>query len=561
MRPPRRARRRAAPPGVAAPSGRRARRFGSCAPPCASRRATARCASSCRRSRGPRTSSRSSPIDEAVDAAARRRPVRLEGYAPPSPRACAVRRHPRPGRARGEPPADRDFREYVGAGARRVRRGAARGPARREVPARRPPGRQRRRPPPHPGRPHAAREPVPAAPRPAREHPPFLQHHPSLSYLFTGLFVGPTSQAPRVDEARHDVALRARDRARARVRGEGRVSAALALGRAVPALAGRRLRQHAPHRALHRQAVRPRDAAWPTGPRRAPCLRDAAAPADDGRADGARARHRRGVRRASPTARRSCAGATRCTTAISCRPTSSGATSRTCSRTSRRAGCRSLDPAWYQPFLELRCPRIGVLQAGDVTLEVRNALEPWPVLGEEASTGGTSRYVDSSMERIEVRAEGLVPERHVVLVNGLDLPLRPTGTRRRARRGRALPRVGAAALPAPAPSASTTRCASTWSTPGREALARRVHVPRVAPRGPRVRRAAAHALRGRGAARAALHRRGPAALAGRRRAGRAAHPDAPYTLDLRRLPVDRPIAAATGREPDPWTSRWREQWP
>ncbi len=71
---------------------------------------------------------------------------------------------------------------------------------------------------------------------------------------------------------------------------------------------------------------------------------------------------------------------------------------------------------------------VGTLHAGDVRLEVRNAIEPWHVLGEELTAAGTSRYVDSSMERIEVRAQGLTPERHTVLVNGHALPLRPTGT-------------------------------------------------------------------------------------------------------------------------------------
>jgi uncharacterized protein (DUF2126 family) len=82
----------------------------------------------------------------------------------------------------------------------------------------------------------------------------------------------------------------------------------------------------------------------------------------------------------------------------------------------------------YRPFVELRCPVVGRLQVGGVGLELRNALEPWPVLGEEPGGGGTSRFVDSSLERIEIRAEGLEPERFTVLVNGTALPLRPTGT-------------------------------------------------------------------------------------------------------------------------------------
>jgi uncharacterized protein (DUF2126 family) len=82
----------------------------------------------------------------------------------------------------------------------------------------------------------------------------------------------------------------------------------------------------------------------------------------------------------------------------------------------------------YRPFLELRCPVVGRIEAGDVVLEVRNALEPWNVLGEEVTAVGTSRYVDSSVDRVEVRVEGMVPERHRVLVNGWELALRPTGT-------------------------------------------------------------------------------------------------------------------------------------
>jgi uncharacterized protein (DUF2126 family) len=86
------------------------------------------------------------------------------------------------------------------------------------------------------------------------------------------------------------------------------------------------------------------------------------------------------------------------------------------------------DPAWFAPHFEFRFPRVGDLQTLGINLTLRNALEPWHVMGEEGSSGGTVRYVDSSLERIEVHVAGLNPSRHTITVNGTPLPLQPTGT-------------------------------------------------------------------------------------------------------------------------------------
>jgi uncharacterized protein (DUF2126 family) len=81
---------------------------------------------------------------------------------------------------------------------------------------------------------------------------------------------------------------------------------------------------------------------------------------------------------------------------------------------------------WFAPFLEFRFPVYGRITAMDMELELRYALEPWHVLGEEVSAQGTSRFVDSSLERLQVRVNGMVPDRYVVACNGRRVPLRPT---------------------------------------------------------------------------------------------------------------------------------------
>jgi len=83
---------------------------------------------------------------------------------------------------------------------------------------------------------------------------------------------------------------------------------------------------------------------------------------------------------------------------------------------------------WFAPHFEFRFPRIGDLEQRDLQLELRMALEPWHVLGEEAGGGGTVRYVDSSVERLQVKVSGLISDRFALTVNGHRVPLHPTGT-------------------------------------------------------------------------------------------------------------------------------------
>ena len=92
----------------------------------------------------------------------------------------------------------------------------------------------------------------------------------------------------------------------------------------------------------------------------------------------------------------------------------------------RQAGY-AFDAAWFDPFVEFRFPRYGVASYDNLTLELRQAIEPWHVLGEEVRVGATARYVDSSVERLQVKVTGLTESRHAVTCNGRALPLHPTG--------------------------------------------------------------------------------------------------------------------------------------
>ena len=363
-----------------------------------------------------------------------------------------------------------------------------------------------------------------------------IQHHPSLSYLFTGLFVGPTSQAPRVDEARHD-ALYELEIALAR-------AFETPIGSAPPWLSDALFRHLLVDLSgnTHRTEV---------------CI--------DKLFDPQTAYGRQGLVELRafempPHPRMAVTQvllARALVAAVIREPYRAPLV-----RWGQGLHDRFLLPYWiwrdfedvlaelarrgielpaeaFRPFLELRCPVVGALQAGDVRVEIRNAIEPWHVLGEELTQSGTSRYVDSSMERIEVRAENVVPERHALLVNGHLLPTKPTRT--------AGERVAGVRFRAWAPPHALhphlgihhpvrVDVVDLWARRSLGACAYHVwHPEGRAYDTPPLTRFEASARR---AQRFTIE--GPlgwpiaAALA-------TPHDDAPYTLDLRRLPIDRPM--------------------
>jgi uncharacterized protein (DUF2126 family)/transglutaminase-like putative cysteine protease len=85
------------------------------------------------------------------------------------------------------------------------------------------------------------------------------------------------------------------------------------------------------------------------------------------------------------------------------------------------------DMAWFVPHLNFRFPTHGKIAQRGMELEVRHALEPWHVLGEEGAAGGTVRFVDSSVERLQIKVNGMIGDRHTVACNGWKMPLQSTG--------------------------------------------------------------------------------------------------------------------------------------
>jgi uncharacterized protein (DUF2126 family) len=92
----------------------------------------------------------------------------------------------------------------------------------------------------------------------------------------------------------------------------------------------------------------------------------------------------------------------------------------------RRAGY-AFEADWFAPHFEFRYPVLGRARHAGIELEIRQATEPWYVLGEEGSGGGTTRYVDSSVERVQAKVDGLTGDRYLVACSGRRLPLHSTG--------------------------------------------------------------------------------------------------------------------------------------
>jgi uncharacterized protein (DUF2126 family)/transglutaminase-like putative cysteine protease len=254
----------------------------------------------------------------------------------------------------------------------------------------------------------------------------YWQNHPSLSWLFSGLFIGPTSQAPRVDEARNDslyeldVAFKELDRQQA-------------AGTVTPWLADRLFRNLLidssgnTHRAEFSidKLYTPDSASGRLG------LVEMRAFEMPPHAQMSLAQHlllRGLVAKFWKQPYRN--ELVRWGTDLHDRwmlPHFCETDFRDIIADLRESGF-AFEFDWFAPHFEFRFPRIGDFAQRDVEVELRTALEPWHVLGEEGAAGGTVRYVDSSLERLQLKARGLTGERFILLCNGRRVPLHPTGT-------------------------------------------------------------------------------------------------------------------------------------
>jgi len=258
----------------------------------------------------------------------------------------------------------------------------------------------------------------------------FWHNHPSLSYLFSGLFIGPTSQAPRVDEARNDqlyeleIAMQEIERQQQQPGGcrPWMIDRALRnilidvtgnthrsefsidklyspdgpTGRlGLLELRGFEMPPHAQMSLVQQLLIRALVAWFWKTPYRAP-------------------------------------GKTRLTrwgTQLHDRfmlPTFIQMDFEDVLAEMKQAGF-AFEKKWFEPHLEFRFPLIGHTELRGMQLTLRSALEPWHVMGEEGGGGGMVRYVDSSVERLELKVSGFTDNRYAIAVNGVVPNLQPTG--------------------------------------------------------------------------------------------------------------------------------------